>query len=367
MLILNVCENPDVLRVIYFIKLIIDIVKIIIPIALIILLMIDCAKGVINDNAKFSDTFKLNTNRLINAILVFAIPTVIDIFLEIVNVETTYNSCWANAELAIIDNYQIVIDEAEKKLEEQKQDTVINNNNNNSNNSNNNNNNNNNVGNNSIPTSNSLTPYVNGVQRKLEKGECMSFSDNCYCPTIGKFKGFSFTMEDETSRKMKETTSDATTTSVKVQCSDGTVYKKKVNVIVEDNFRNALNKICELQTTGINGIKINKEDLHVDGTMVMRTNNARSICSPHSYGNAIDINYDWSVTVNGKKYKPYSGQGNDTREEYDSFVNAIGGNENNKLNVNYILWKYAFEPNGFTWGGNWSDGAFDPMHFEVSF
>ena len=356
MLLLNVCENPDILRVIYFIKLIIDIVKIVIPIALIILIMIDCAKGVINSDEKIGKIVKLNANRIINAILVFAVPTVIDIFLDIVNVETDYKSCWSNAEIAIIENYQIIVDEEEKKIEEQKQKTNTSLNNNNSN-----------SGSKIIPKSNTLTPYVNGVQRKLEKGDCMSFSDNCYCPSIGKFKGFAFTMESETGRKMKETTSDANTTTVKVICSDGTVYKKEVNVIVEDNFRAALKKVCQLQTTGINGVKLNKKDLNLNGTINMRTNSARSICSPHSYGNAIDINYSWTTTIKGKTYKPYSGQGTKTRAEYDSFISAIGGNEENRLNVNYILWKYAFKPNGFTWGGNWSDGSFDPMHFEVSF
>ena len=48
----------------------------------------------------------------------------------------------------------------------------------------------------------------------------------------------------------------------------------------------------------------------------------------------------------------------------DAFINAIGS-ENDIRNVNYIIWKYAFEPSGFIWGGNWSSRSFDPMHYEV--
>ena len=49
---MNACENPDILRVIFFGKELINIVKIVVPIALIILGMIDFSKSVVsNDEA----------------------------------------------------------------------------------------------------------------------------------------------------------------------------------------------------------------------------------------------------------------------------------------------------------------------------
>ena len=50
--IVSVCTNPDILRVIYFFLIIIDIVKIIIPIALIILGIIDFSKAVVISDEK---------------------------------------------------------------------------------------------------------------------------------------------------------------------------------------------------------------------------------------------------------------------------------------------------------------------------
>ena len=116
---------------------------------------------------------------------------------------------------------------------------------------------------------------------------------------------------------------------------------------------------------GINGVKLNKDVLDLDGTLVKRTTSKRNACSFHAYGSAIDINYKLTINVNGKDYKPYSSQGEETRNTYDAFVSALG-REDDIRNVNYILWKYAFEPFGFTWGGNWSAESFDPMHFEIS-
>ena len=103
--ILSICENSDVLKVIYFIKIIINIVKTIIPIALIILVTFDCAKGVISGSEKVENILKVNKNRLLSAILIFTMPTIISIVLEVIDEETSYESCWVNANSTDIDKY----------------------------------------------------------------------------------------------------------------------------------------------------------------------------------------------------------------------------------------------------------------------
>ena len=123
--------------------------------------------------------------------------------------------------------------------------------------------------------------------------------------------------------------------------------------------------MCQLRTSGINGVKISSDYLRIDGTLNERTTSSRTICSPHAYGIAIDINYDLVININGVDHKPYASQGTKTQQNYVNFVNAIGG-ENNVQNVNYMLWIHVFQPSGFTWGGNWSDSSFDPMHYEVA-
>ena len=80
---------------------------------------------------------------------------------------------------------------------------------------------------------------------------------------------------------------------------------------------------------------------------------------------AVDFNSALVINVNGQNYNPFAGQGDATRQKYDKFVAALGGKELNAKNINYVLWKYAFEPNGFEWGGTWDAGSFDPMHYEI--
>lgn len=96
-----VCENPEVLKVIYFASIIVDIVKIIIPIGLVIMAMIDFSKGVTSNNEGDN---KKNISKLIKrfiyAVLVFAVPWIVKIV--IINLgnltkDVNYTDCLENA------------------------------------------------------------------------------------------------------------------------------------------------------------------------------------------------------------------------------------------------------------------------------
>jgi len=75
-----VCENPEVLKVIFFGSIIVDIVKIVIPIGLIIMAMIDFSKGVTsnNDGDNKKNLSKL-IKRFVYAVLIFAVPWIVKI------------------------------------------------------------------------------------------------------------------------------------------------------------------------------------------------------------------------------------------------------------------------------------------------
>ena len=79
-----------------------------------------------------------------------------------------------------------------------------------------------------------------------------------------------------------------------------------------------------------------------------------------------DWNYNKKITIGNKTYQPYSS--NRDAIEYQSFVNALGGEENCE-NINYILYEYAYKEAGFEWGGNWgrkvNNGTYNGMHFYV--
>ena len=377
---MNMCNDPDALRIMLIINIVYNIVTTIIPIVLIVLTTIDVSKCVVNPDS-LKELFPKISRRFIAALAIFFVPTIV---LGIIGYATQQDFdhekvlCVNEATVENI-NQLVEVRKAEqlKEKEERKKELAearpkppkppVSNNNGNNNNNNGGSSSSGGSSTSNIGRSSSMTPFVNGVQKALEKGDCMSASDNCACPTISQFSGFYFTMENETGRNMSsvQRTGDEKMVQVKVQCSDGSYISKTVNSKTKGNFESAFNRLCQLRTTGINGVKISSDFLRIDGTLNERTTSSRKTCSPHAYGIAIDINYDLFITVNGNQYKPYSGQGTKTKRNYEQFVNEIGG-ENNPQNVNYMLWIHVFKPSGFTWGGNWSEGSFDPMHFEVA-
>ena len=98
---IEACENPDILRIIYFIKILIDIVKIIVPIGLIIIGSIDFSKSVINsDEKEQKKTLNLFIKRLIYAALIFIVPWLIEVlisFLGDLTVGVNWTDCINNA------------------------------------------------------------------------------------------------------------------------------------------------------------------------------------------------------------------------------------------------------------------------------
>lgn len=106
---MDACTNPDILRVIYFFLLIINIVKIIIPIALIVLGIIDFSKSVMTSDEKVQKkTISLFFKRLLYAVLVFAVPWIIKVLMVTlgnlsVTDEINFTDCLENANSECID------------------------------------------------------------------------------------------------------------------------------------------------------------------------------------------------------------------------------------------------------------------------
>ena len=118
-----VCENPEVLKVIYFAGIIINIVKIIIPIGLIIMAMMDFSKGVTSNN---DGDNKKNLSRLIKrfvyAVIIFIVPWIVKII--IINLgnltkDVNYTDCLENATSERIAELQPIYDAWVKEQERQ--------------------------------------------------------------------------------------------------------------------------------------------------------------------------------------------------------------------------------------------------------
>lgn len=121
-LLMETCQHPGVLKTIYFIKILVDVIFIIVPIMLIILLLIDFSKAVISgDSENNKKNNKLVIGRIVSAIVIFAIPWIVNTFLLMLSsagFSSDYSVCLNNANKDSIDYYQILYDEEQRLLRE---------------------------------------------------------------------------------------------------------------------------------------------------------------------------------------------------------------------------------------------------------
>ena len=119
----STCETPAILQIIYFGKLLFNIVHILLPIALIIYMMFDFFKClIIGDESKQRSVVKLSLKRIMYAVIVYAVPYIISIFAELMSdFIPDYNSCLLNATPEKIEYYSAQYDAAERMEEERSQ------------------------------------------------------------------------------------------------------------------------------------------------------------------------------------------------------------------------------------------------------
>ena len=97
MTLLSICDNPDVLSIFRVIKILIQIIKIAVPILLILSIMISYVKAVMNnDDNALSNAHKTIVSKVVAALLIFLIPTFVGIIGNATNFEV-YKKCIGNA------------------------------------------------------------------------------------------------------------------------------------------------------------------------------------------------------------------------------------------------------------------------------
>ena len=107
---MDACTNPDILRVIYFFNLILDIVKIVVPIGLIVFGLIDFSKAVMsNEEKEHKKTVNLFIKRLLYGVLIFAIPWIVEVLMvtlgDLIDKDNmgNFTDCLENAESECIE------------------------------------------------------------------------------------------------------------------------------------------------------------------------------------------------------------------------------------------------------------------------
>ena len=89
---LSICNNITIMRLIYFIRSIINLVLFVIPIILIVMIMIDLTKNVLSGEEKeIKKNLKTIMNRIIYCLLLFFVPTIVDVVMGVVNDSGNFN------------------------------------------------------------------------------------------------------------------------------------------------------------------------------------------------------------------------------------------------------------------------------------
>lgn len=108
---LDACSNPNLLRVIYFGYIIMQVIFTLVPIGLILMLLIDFSKAVImaNDD-KVTKSTKIVVQRIVSAIVVFSMPWIVSALMSFVNStgvsgSNNYLTCIDNARSGDFDYY----------------------------------------------------------------------------------------------------------------------------------------------------------------------------------------------------------------------------------------------------------------------
>ena len=124
-ILLDACQHPGILRIIYFGSLLIDIVFTLVPIGLIVMMMIDFSKAVISGDEKAAKNTKIVVKRIVYAMIVFCVPWIVEAFMSLldsVGFSVDYQECITNARSGDFDYYDKLLKE-ENKLEKEHHET----------------------------------------------------------------------------------------------------------------------------------------------------------------------------------------------------------------------------------------------------
>lgn len=112
---LVVCDLGDatatntVLTALYYVRLVIKILQIAVPVGLILFGTLDMAKAVIaGDEKKIKEAQKPFVKRIIAAVIAFLVPWIVTAVVGFVTNSTTYRGCWDKAKTKPITNFDVM-------------------------------------------------------------------------------------------------------------------------------------------------------------------------------------------------------------------------------------------------------------------
>lgn len=97
--IMEMCNDVTLSAVLPVVKTVMLIIQIVVPAALLISFTVDFVKLTINPDEK--DSFRKLLNKVIAAVIVFALPLLVNLVMGAVGEKTDFSSCWNNASTTI--------------------------------------------------------------------------------------------------------------------------------------------------------------------------------------------------------------------------------------------------------------------------
>lgn len=122
------CQIPFVLKIIYFCKIIFNIIHIVIPIGLILYMMFDFSKCLIDGNeSSQSKIVKVSFKRILYASIVYVVPYIVGIFATVMSdFVPDYNLCITNATAENIEVFIAQYEDAKQRAAEERREKWMN-------------------------------------------------------------------------------------------------------------------------------------------------------------------------------------------------------------------------------------------------
>ena len=122
-ILLEACQHPGVLRIIYFLYILVEAAFNFIPIALVVALLFDFSKAVIANDEKAVKNTKIVIQRIIWAFLFFCIPWIVSLVmntLESLGFDIGYQTCINNAKSGNFNYYDLLLQKEEEIMDLEK-------------------------------------------------------------------------------------------------------------------------------------------------------------------------------------------------------------------------------------------------------
>ena len=315
---LSICDSSTGAYMVYYVKILLTIIRIAVPIMLIVSCMISVVKTITsNDSDMTNKMLKSWVSKIVAAILVFMIPTFVYLIGDLVSSSADVKSCIKNSSLS-----------RAKELKEQEEKE----------------------------NQEAIGKWKEEMEKKRQEEEARRAQQQQQQQQ----------QQQSQTGSTGETTGGGTITSTSVTkvnmrdigCDEyysSTLHREYLyfNTEVANEIHEIFVKMC----TYVNS-----------SPYVNRIQDAGSYVQKagyHGRGLAVDLFTEYSYTHNGKTYRPYGNYSYAEWDNYKRFVCEVcNGDETCPQNINYHIYHNIFQQYGWCWGGNWSPQYYDPMHFE---